>query len=48
MSAKAEVLLIKKGTMYDLKRMLEKGPDKACTAEGLKALIDIYISGAEH
>ena len=48
MSTEAEVLLIKKATMYDLKCILEKDPEKTYTVEELKALIDAYISGAEH
>lgn len=39
--------MVQKATMYDLKRILEKNPDKTYTVEELKQLIDAYIQGME-
>lgn len=47
MSSEKEMLMVQKATMYDLKRILEKNPDKTYTVEELKQLIDAYIQGME-
>ena len=38
---------VQKAMAYDLIRIFEQEPDKACTAKELKKLIDAYITGAQ-
>ncbi len=42
-----EILMIRKATMYDLLRILEKKPNKTYTDEELVEIIDAYIAGLE-
>jgi len=47
MPTEKEIVIIQKATVYDLKRIINKEPDKTYTQEELEKILDAYITGAE-
>lgn len=48
MPSKEEIAVVRKATVYDLQKILDKGEKgKTYTAEEIKELMDAYIVGAE-
>ena len=47
MPTEKEILMLQKATVYDIRRILEKEPDKTYTLEELQQILDAYITGLE-
>ena len=47
MPTEKEIIMLQKATVYDIRRILEKEPEKTFTLEELKRVLDAYIAGVE-
>lgn len=47
MPTEKEIIMLQKATVYDIRRILEKDPDKTYTVKELQQLLDAYITGVE-
>jgi len=47
MPTEKEIVIVQKATVYDLKRIINKEPNKTYTQEELEKILDAYITGAE-
>ncbi|MCI9192240.1 hypothetical protein [Acutalibacter muris] len=47
MPAEKEIVLLQKATVYDIRRLLEKEPDRTCTLQELRQILDAYITSVE-
>ena len=48
MPSKEEIAVVRKATVYDLQKILDRGEkDKTYTVEEIKALMDAYVTGAD-
>lgn len=47
MPTEKEIIMLQKATVYDIRRILEKEPEKTFTLEELKRILDAYIAGVE-
>lgn len=48
MPSKEEIAVVRKATVYDLQKILDKGDkDKTYTVEEIKDLMDAYVTGAD-
>ena len=48
MPSKEEIAIVRKATVYDLQKLLDKGEKgKTYTVEEIKELMDAYVTGAD-
>ena len=48
MPNKEEIAVVRKATVYDIQRILDKGgKDKTYTVDEIKELLDAYVTGAD-
>lgn len=48
MPSKEEIAVVRKATVYDIQKILDKGgKDKTYTVEEIKELLDAYVTGAD-
>ena len=48
MPSEEEITVVRKATVYDLQKILEKGgKDKTYTVEEIKNLMDVYVTEAD-
>ena len=47
MPSKEEIAIVRKATVYDLQKLLDKGEKGTYTVEEIKEIMDAYVTGAD-
>ena len=47
MPTEKEIIMLQKATVYDIRRILEREPDRTYTLQELQQILDAYITGVE-
>lgn len=47
MASEKEIVMFQKATVYDIRRLLEKEPEKTYTLPELQEILEAYVQGLE-